>query len=131
MKKLIIFFSFIILLNCSAEKHKKIEISGEKKDIKTEIIPSDINSSKNLSADKFFKISIEINKITRDYNSKLHNLPDKKINLLLKKLDNDIKNIYLKFNTSESEFNNYSLYHYKELDEYLKKHPKVDEAMRQ
>lgn len=133
-KLLIVIVSvFVLFFNCG-KKSKKIELYNEENSsINREIMPENSanKSNEKLSPETFFKISIEINKLTKEYNKKLENLPETQINTLLKKLDSDIQNIYLKFNTSESEFNNYSLHNYKELDEYLRNHPEIDKEMRQ
>ncbi len=131
--KLFLVITFLTAINCNRDKKningKRIEIENEY-NIKKEIIPSEEYENQKLNPETFFKISIEINKLTQKYNKLISTVSNDKINSLLNELDLKIKKVYESFNTTESEFNNYSMKHYKELDEYLKKHPEIDKKLR-
>jgi len=125
--KRIIFIIIIIFLLFSSCKSKKREIQL-KNIISNSFTRYHFSSNEKLTPEKFFKINIEINKISKKYSS-FNGVKDEGLEILLKKRENEINKIYKKYNITEEEFNKYGEGNYTALESYLKKHPEIKEKL--
>ncbi len=125
-----ILFILLILLpflfiHCKNKK-EKIELKQSKKDIDETLT---VYSNTKLTPASFFKITLSINKITAKYKN-MSNEDQDNIDALLEKRENEINEVYEKYEVSEDEFTQFGQTHYRELESYLKKHPKIEEQLR-
>lgn len=126
------FFIFIIFLififNCN-KKERKVEV--EEIAPQTEIVPQEVvDESTKLNPEKFFKINIEINNITKKYDKIIQTSSTEQVKKIIKELNLKIDAIYKKYQVTEEELSKYSETHYKELEKYLKSHPEIEKKLR-
>lgn len=130
IKYLFIIIIFLVcIFNCS-KKERKVEVE----DIVPEagIVPRRMVDAKtNLNPEKFFKINIEINNITKKYDRIIQTSSTEQVEKIIKELDLKIDAIYKKYNVTEEMLSRYSETHYKELEEYLKSHPEIEKRLRE
>ena len=123
---LIFFILFpLILLRCKSKK-EKIELKQSKE--KT-IESLTAYSNTKLTCEMFFKITLSINKITAKYQN-INNEDQETINTMLEKREKEINDVYRKYEVTENEFSQFGETHYRKLESYLRKHPEIDEKLR-
>lgn len=118
----------LLLFSHCNNKSKRIEIENNKKETQTSINITN-KSIAGLTPETFFKITIEINQISKKYKQIRHD-DTEKIQENLKKMEQEIEAVYNKYKITADQFNKYGESHYKKLEEYLKNHPEVDESLR-
>ncbi len=124
------FIIFVLLCNCG-KKEKKVKIKEENfSNIISTIYTEEINESQKLNPEKFFKISSEINKLTREYDKIIQASSTEDADKLIAELGRKINMIYKRYGITEEEFNQYSSAHYKKLEKYLEAHPEIEEKLR-
>ncbi len=127
IKIFLIIFALLLSLNCKNKKQRiEIDYSNNKETILNNT--SSKYSNQKLSPEIFFKITLEINSISKKYK----NIQDdeKIIQSNLKKIENKIDKIYQKHNITKDKFNKFGEENYKGLESYLKAHPEIDQKLR-
>lgn len=124
----LLFFTLFPFINCKNKKSKieKIEL---KQISETVHHTSTKYSNTGLNSKFFFDITIQINNISKKY-KKMKSDDSDKIQSNLNKMEEEMQNVYKKFNTSVEEFNKFGETHYKELESFLKENPEIDEELR-
>ncbi len=124
----LLFFTLLFFINCKNKKNKidKIEL---KQISETAHHTSTQYSNTRLNSKTFFDITIQINNISKKYKKMKSDDPDE-IQSNLNKMEEEMQNVYKKFDTSVEEFNKFGETHYKELESFLKAHPEIDNELR-
>ncbi len=84
--------------------------------------------NESITPELFFKITIEINELTKKY-KKLIGEDENKYEKLNTQMENEINNVYTKYNLTEEDINRFSENNYRDLESYLVHHPEIEKQL--